>query len=126
MCGLLTAALAAVCWAGCQQQPRQETPDLRQARLRAVQDADLQKQLTAREAEIKTLQEKHAQELRVRDQELIRCKVRISELERDLRKGIDERIKSVTAPVLNENTRLRQDVEQLRAEIEKLKKAAGQ
>ena len=130
-CNILTAVVAVILLPGCQPQSRHliqeqpEAPHQQQARLRAAEDADLQRQLAAREAEIETLRQKHAQELRVRDQELIRCKVRIGKLEQDLQKGIDERIQSVTAPVLDENARLRQEIEQLKAEIKKLKKAAG-
>jgi uncharacterized lipoprotein YajG len=116
---ILATMVAVMLFAGCQQQ--QEAPSQQQARLLAAQDADLQKQLAAREAEIKTLQQKHTQELRLRDQELIRCKVRIDALQQDLQKGIDARVKSVMATVMDENAKLRQEVEQLRAEIAKLK-----
>ena len=123
-CGILATVVAVMFFAGCQQQ--QKTPSQQRARLLAAQDADLQKQLAARQAEIDALQQKHAQELRQRDQELIRCKVRIDALQQDLQKGIDARVKSVTATVMDENAKLRQEVEQLKAEVEKLKKSAGQ
>jgi len=113
-----------VMWfAGCRQP---EAPSQQRARLLVAQDAELQKQLAARDAQIEALQQKHAQELRLRDQELIRCKVRISDLQRDLQKGIDERIKSITTAVMDENAKLRQEVEQLKAEIKKRKEPAGQ
>ena len=114
------AVLAAVLFlAGCQQQ--QEAAKPQSARLLAAQNADLQKQVANLKAEIVTLGQKHAQELRQRDQELIRCKVRIDSLQQEMRKGIDERIKSVTAPVIDENAKLRQEVADLKAQIEKLK-----
>ena len=113
--------IVAMFFAGCQQP--QEAPSQQQARLLAAQDADLQKQLAARQAEIATLQQKHAKELRQRDQELLQCRARIDALQKDLEKGIDERVKSVTATVLDENAKLRQEIEQLKAQIEKLKAA---
>ena len=119
--GVSVATVAVMFFTGCQQQ--QEAPSRQQARLLAAQDADLQKQLAARQAEIETLQQKHAKELRQRDLELIRCRVRIDTLQKDLEKGIDERVKSVTAKVMEENAKLRQEVEQLKAQIEKLKAA---
>jgi len=119
--GVLAAMITAMFFTGCQQP--QEAPNQQQARLLVAQNADLQKQLDARQAEIKTLQETHAKELRLRDQELIRCKVRIDALQQDLKKGVEERVKSVTAPVLDENAKLRQEVEQLKAQVEKLKAA---
>ena len=120
--GILAGIVAAIVFAGCQQP--QEAPNQQQARLLAAQNTDLQKQLEARQTQIDTLQKKHAQELRVRDQELIRCKVRIDALQQEIKQGIDQRVQTLTARVLDENAKLRQENEQLKAQIEKLK-AAG-
>ena len=120
--GIFAAVVGAMFLTGC-QQPQQEAPNQQKARLLAAQDADLQKQLAARQSEIETLRQKHAKELRQRDLELIRCRARIDALEKDLEKGIDERVKSVTAKVMEENAKLRQEIEQLKAQIEKLKAA---
>jgi len=118
---VLAVVVVAMFFAGCQQQ--QAAPNQQQARLLAAQNADLQKQLEARLAEINTLQKKYTQELRLRDQELIRCKVRIDALQQELRKGIDQRVQTITARVLDENANLRQEIEQLKAQVEKLKAA---
>ncbi len=118
----IAAVAVMILFAGCQQQ--QEAPSQQQARLLAAQDADLQKQLAARQAEIATLQQKHAKELRQRDLELLQCKARIDALQRDLEKGINERVKNVTATVMDENAKLRQEVEQLQARIASLKAKA--
>ncbi len=114
--------IAAAFLTGC-QQPVQETPNQQQARLLAAQNADLQKQLEARQAEIKVMQEKYTKELRLRDQELIRRKVRIDALQQEIKKGIDQRVQTITARVLDENAKLRQENEQLKAELEKLRAA---
>jgi uncharacterized lipoprotein YajG len=119
--GTLLTIVAVLLLAGCQKQQQQEAPNQQQARLLAAENAELQKQLAERKAEIETLQKRSAQELRKRDQELIKCKVRIDALEQDLKKGIDERVKSVAATVMDENVKLRQEVEQLKAELAKLK-----
>jgi len=121
--GVVAALVAMLVFAGCQQP--QEAPNQQQARLLAAQNADLQKQLEARQAEIKVMQEKHTKELRLRDQELIRCKVRIDALQQEIKKGIDQRVGTITARVLDENTNLRQEIEKLKAEIEKLKAVPG-
>ena len=121
ICGIMAVTVATVLLTGCQQS--QEAPNQQQARLLAAQNADLQKQLEARQAEIKVMQEKHTRELRLRDQELIRCKVRIDALQQEIKKGIDQRVGTITARVLDENAKLRQEIEQLKAEIEKLKAA---
>jgi hypothetical protein len=121
--GIVAALVAVAFFTGC-QQPAQEAPNQQQARLLAAQNADLQKQLEARQTEIKVVQEKHTKELRLRDQELIRCKVRIDALQQEIKKGIDQRVQTITARVLDENARLRQEIEQLKAQVEKLKAAA--
>ncbi len=121
-CTVVAALVAALAFAGC-QQPTQEAPNQQQARLLAAQNADLQKQLEAQQAQIDTLQKKYTQELRVRDQELIRRQVRIDALQHELKKGIDQRVQTITARVLDENAKLRQEIEQLKAQIEKLKAA---
>jgi hypothetical protein len=115
------AVVAAVVFTGCQQQ--RAAPNQQQARLLAAQNAELQRQLEVRQAEVNALLKKHTQELRVRDQELIRCKVRIDALQQEIKKGIDQRVKTITARVLDENAKLRQEIEQLKAQIEKLKAA---
>jgi len=119
-CGLVAALAAALAFTGC-QQPTQEAPNQQQARLLAAQNADLQKQLEAQQTQINALQKKYTQELRVRDQELIRRQVRIDALQQELKKGIDQRVGTITARVLDENAKLRQEIEQLKTEIEKLK-----
>ncbi len=121
-CGIAGALVAMMVCAGC-QQPAQEAPNQQQARLLTAQNADLQKQVEARQSEIKVLHEKYTKELRLRDQELIRCKVRIDALQQDIKKGIDQRVATITASVLDENAKLRQENEQLKAELEKLRAA---
>jgi predicted transcriptional regulator len=118
-------ALVAMFLAGCQQPQRTpEPPNERQARLLAAQSADLQQQLADREAEIRTLREKHAQELRQRDDVLARCRARIERLQKDLEKGIAERVSGVTTALLEENAKLRKEIQRLQAELDRLKAVA--
>jgi outer membrane murein-binding lipoprotein Lpp len=119
--GIPAVIVAAIFFAGCQQP--QEAPNQQQARLLAAQNADLQRQLQARQAEIKIMEEKYTRELRRRDQELIRCKVRIDALQQEIKKGTDQRVGTITARVLDENAKLRQEIERLKAQIEELKAA---
>jgi uncharacterized protein HemX len=120
---LVTLAVAVFVFAGCQPQPA--TPNEKQARLLAAQNRDLEQQLTARQAEIQALQQKQAAELRRRDEELAKCKARIDALQKDLEKNVAERVRSVTAAVMDENAKLRQEVADLKAQIEKLKASAS-
>jgi hypothetical protein len=123
--GAAALLMATAFLTGCQQQQSAQPTNEKQARLLAAQSADLQRQLAARDAEIASLRTRHAQDIKLRDAELARCRARIQVLERDVEKGIAERVSGVTATVMNENAELRKEIERLQAEIEELKKAAG-
>ena len=113
--GIRVAVVAVLLLVGCQQQPQAtEAPNERQARLLAAQSADLQKQLAARQAEIEALRHKHAQNIQQRDEELAGCRARIETLQKDIDRGIAERVSGVTAAVMEENARLRKEIEQLK------------
>jgi hypothetical protein len=116
--------IVAMFLAGCQQPQQQEVPNEKQARLLAAQSADLQKALAAKDAEIAALRQKHAQDVQQRDAELAKCKARIEALQKDVAKGIAERVDRVTTPVIDENAKLRKEIEQLKGEIQELKKQA--
>lgn len=117
--GVFAAVVAMIVLAGCQQQ--EEAPNEKMARLLAAENAEMRQQMAARQAENEALRQKHAKELQQRDEELATCKARIAGLQEDLEEGIAERVRSVTAAVVDENARLRQEVESLRAEIARLK-----
>jgi len=122
---LFAAVVTIVFFAGCQQpQQAPEPPNERQARLLAAQSADLQQQLATRQAEIDALRKKHADELRRRDDELAQCKARIELLQKDIEKGIAERVSGVATALLEENAKLRREIERLQAEVDRLKAAA--
>lgn len=108
------AATVLTTLAGCQQPRQQEPPTEKQARLLAAQSADLKKALAAKDAEIASLRQKHAQAIQQRDAELAKCKARIEALQKDLDKGIAERVDRLTTPVIDENAKLRKEIEQLK------------
>ncbi len=121
---VLAVAIASL--AGCQQQKKAEdeppvTPSEKQARLLAAQNVDLQKKLAEMQGRIDALRREHADELARRDSDLAQCKARNELLQKEIEQGIAERVKSVTAKVVDENARLRQEVERLQAEIARLK-----
>jgi chromosome segregation ATPase len=117
--GVLAGIVTLMVLAGCQQP--EEAPNEKVARLLAAQNAELRQETMARLAENQALQHKHAIELQRRDEELAKCKARIAELQKDLEEGIAERVRSVTTAVMDENAKLRKEVETLRAEITRLK-----
>lgn len=120
---ILAVVVAAIFVMGCQQQRQTaEAPNEKQARLLAAQSADLQRQLAARQDEIGALRQKHARELRQRDEELAQCKARIELLQKDVEKGIADRVSGVAATLMEENAKLRKEIEGLKAQIRDLKK----
>jgi DNA repair exonuclease SbcCD ATPase subunit len=110
-------AVATVFCAGCQQP---ETANEKRARLLAAENIELREQSAARQAETEALRQKHAQELQRRDEELAKCEARIETLQKDLEKGIAERVEAVTTAVTNENAKLRQENKSLKADVERL------
>jgi len=113
----VTSFVVAAALAGCQQP----TPSEKQARLLAAENIDLKRQVADQQKEIAALQRKHGEELARRDQEVARCQARIEALQKDLQKGIAERVGDVTTRVMDENAQLRKQVERLQAELKKQK-----
>lgn len=121
MAGRISVVLIAVVGmslAGCGQPQQQEAPNEKQARLLAAQSADLQRALAARDAEIATLRRTHAQDLQQRDAELAQCRARIEALQREVDRGIAERVGSLATAVMEDNARLRREIEQLKRQVE--------
>ena len=109
--GLIALALMA---SGCH---RGTTPGTKQARLIAAENMQLKKSLTSRQAELDQLEAQHAEEMQRKDAQLAACRKRIAALESDLKQGIAERVNSVTAAVMDENARLRREIEELKAQL---------
>jgi DNA anti-recombination protein RmuC len=115
----VVAWFVVVLLAGCQQQ--QPTPSEKQARLISAENIELKRSLTSQQAQVETLRQQHAKELEQHDQELAQCKARNEQLRKDIEEGIAQRVKEVTAAVVTENARLREQIKELQAQIESLK-----
>ncbi|MDI6450409.1 hypothetical protein [Anaerobaca lacustris] len=103
---------------GCGQQT---TPEAKQARLIAAESVQLRKQLADCEGEMERLRARHAEEIERRESQLAAGQKRIEALERDFQDGIARQVGSVMAAVMDENARLRREIETLRAEIEAIR-----
>ena len=103
---------------GCGQQT---TPEAKQARLIAAESIQLRRQLADCEGEMERLRARHAEEIERREAQLAAGQTRIEALERDLQDGIARQVGSVMAAVMDENARLRREIETLRAEIEAIR-----
>ena len=111
------AGLLLVWGAGCQQN---QDPNTRQARLAAAENIQLKQDLARCEARVEALKEQFAQELERKDAQLAASRKLGDDLKEDLRQGIATRVNAVATKVMDENARLRQEIETLRAEIAKL------
>jgi DNA anti-recombination protein RmuC len=116
----VVASLALVVFlpAGCQ---RERTTNEKQARLLAAQNVELRERVAQQEAEIEQMRRDHAEKLRQQDKLLAQCRARNEALQKDLQQGIAQRVDDVTSAVMNDNARLRREIEQLTAEVNTLK-----
>ena len=99
--------------AGCQQP----TPNEKQARLLAAENTELKQKL----ARAETQQKQQAKKLQQTEWELSKCRSQADLLQKDLEKGVTERAGDVTAKVIDENARLRKEIDRLQSELKKPK-----
>jgi len=114
----VSAIFVAALTAGCRQG---QAPNEKQARLLAAQNVELKGRIAAREGQIETLRREHAEKIQAQGELLAQYKNQNEALRKDLQEGIAARVEDVTAAVMNENAKLRRDIEQLRAEVQTLK-----
>lgn len=102
---------------GCRQE---RTPQAKQARLIAAESMQLKGRLADLEARMDQRQTRYASDMRQLKGQLAASRKLNESLRKDLQNGIAERVNSVTVAVMGENATLRREIQQLRAEIEKL------
>mgnify|MGYP006306498787 CR=1 FL=1 len=103
--------------AGCQGES-EITPTERQARLLAAQNVDLKQRVLELENGMQTLRGQWEEKLERKEEELAGCRAQNELLKEDLETGIAERVSGVTAAVMEENARLRRQIEDLKAVID--------
>lgn len=113
MCFVVVAILA-----GCQQP----TPNEKQARLLAAEKAEYKQKL----ARMETLQKQQAKKLQQAEWALSKCRSQAELLQKDFEKGITERAGDVTTKVIDENARLRKEIERLQSDLGKPKAEPNQ
>jgi chromosome segregation ATPase len=116
-------AIVAAALAGCQQP---QTPNEKQARLLAAENIQLKQKLAGQQTKMEGLQKQQAQRIQQQEQELAKCRARAEQLQKDLEEGIAERVGDVTMKVMDENARLRRQIESLQAQLKKLKAEPNQ
>lgn len=84
------------------------------ARLVAAENMQLKRLLGDCEAETAKLKRQHIEDVKKLEDELTACRNRNEHLQKDLQEGIAERADSVTATVMAENARLRDEIKRLK------------
>lgn len=103
--------------AGCDEPPTRKE---RQARLLAAENMQLKERLKRQQSRMEAQQKRDAERMQRQEQDLARSRARAEQLQKDLNKHVDERVRDVTTEVMNENARLRRETERLEAEIKEL------
>lgn len=118
---VLLVSVVAVIIAGCQEQ---ELPSEKKTRLIVAENMQLKKDLAARAKEIERLNELRARQIKRQEEELAKCVERKELLEKRLQQNIEKQVNSVLTSVLDENAKMRDEIAQLKSQIEKLQQQA--
>jgi flagellar motility protein MotE (MotC chaperone) len=107
---LMVAASVLIAGAGCRQA---EAPSTKRARLIAAQEMEREKTIADLNARI----EKLNQQIKEKDEQLAAYRRKIDASQNDGAQAASDRVNQVTASVLDDNARLRKEVESLRAQL---------
>jgi chromosome segregation ATPase len=112
---IFLAATALLVAAGCQQS---ETPTVKRARLIAAQYMEMEKSLAELQAKVEKLKSDYDQEIKAKEAQLAAYRQKVEDLQAEARQALSNRVNQVTTAVLDENARLRKEVDSLRAQLE--------
>jgi len=105
-------------FAGCEEEEKNSsntTSDAKRSRLIAIENRQLKQQ-------IEELKKTHAKEIKRQNELLGKCEREKKNLEKLSSKGVDSYMKNILGPIAEENATLHEEIETLKAQIEKLKK----
>ncbi len=103
--------------AGCGEQ---EPPSVKKSRLIAVENMRLTKELEQRSKEIERLKELHNKESKKQEKLLAECVQEKESWKQKARQNVRNQVKGVFDAVMEQNVKLRDENEKLKAQIEKL------
>jgi len=107
--------LIAGCW-------EQEPPSVKKSRLIAVENMRLKKELEQRSREIERLNELHNKEIKKQEKLLAECVQEKESWKKKARQNVRNQVKGVFDAVMEQNAKLRDENEKLKAQIEKLQR----
>ncbi len=121
---VLFIGVGVVLIAGCGGQ--QAPPNIKQSRAVAAENIELKKQLEQRSKEIETLKAQHSEEIKKQAELLETCRQEKETWKNKAQQNIRDQVKGVLDAVMEDNTRLREENKELKAQIEQLQKKATQ
>ena len=114
---VLTVCVVVMLIAGCGNQ---EQPVVKKSRLIAVENMRLKKELEQRSREIERLNELHNKESKKQEKLLAKCVQEKESWKKKARQNVRNQVKGVVDAVMEQNVKLREENEKLKAQIEKL------
>jgi len=115
---VLRVCAAVMLIAGCGGQ---EPPSVKKSRLIAVENARLKKELEQRSKEIERLKELHNKEIKKQEKLLAECVQEKESWKQKAHQNVGNQVKGVFDAVMEQNAKLRDENERLKAQIEKLR-----
>jgi hypothetical protein len=114
---VLTVCVVVMSIAGCGNQ---EPPSVKKSRLIAAENMRLTKELERRDKEIESIRELHNKESKKQEKLLAKCLEEKESWKQKARQNVRNQIKGVFDAVMEQNVKLREKNEKLKAQIEKL------
>ncbi len=114
---VLTVCVVVMSIAGCGEQ---ELPSVKKSRLIAVENMRLKKELGQRSKEIERLNELHNKESKKQEKLLAECVQEKESWKEKARQNVRNQVKGVFDAVMEQNVKLRDENEKLKAQIEKI------
>lgn len=116
---ILVVGVAVMLIAGCGQG---ETPSVKKSRTIAAENMALKKQLKQRSSEIEKLKELHDRKIKEQQKLLAKYQQENETLKQKSQRNIRNQVKGVLDTVIEENAKLREENEKLKAQIKELEK----
>jgi DNA repair exonuclease SbcCD ATPase subunit len=106
--------------AGCQEEELQSD---KKNRVIAAENIQLKKEIKKRDEKIERLKKQHEKKLQQQEELLDKYAKQKEALEKQLQKGVKNQIDDVLTNLIEENAKLRDEINRLEAELEELAKA---
>ncbi len=116
---VLAVCVVVISIAGCGQQ---ELPSVKKSRLIAAENMRLTKELERRDKEIESIRELHNKEIKKQEELLAKCVREKDSWKQKAQQNVKNQVKGVFDAVMEQNANLREENENLKAQIEKLQK----